>query len=353
MREIGHFIGGKHVAGTSGKFGDVFNPASGEVTAQGRHGRRLRGRQGRRRRQRRLAGLGQHPAAAPRPRHVQAEGTAGARPPGDVGHHHRGARQGPVGCRRRGAARAGGRRIRLRHPASAEGRIHRPGRHRHRRLVDPPAAGRRRRHHAVQLPDHGAAVDDPGGARLRQLLHPEAVGEGSVGLAETGGAAEGGRPAGRRVQRRAGRAGGGREHPRPSRHRRDQLRRLHRDRRDDLSRRHLARQARAGAGRGEEPPGGDAGRRHRRRGRCADGVGLRRGRRALHGGLRCGDGRVGRRRADGEAGAPGAGAEGGAGRRSGGRDGAAGDPRAPGEGARLRGPGRARRAPIWWSTAAG
>ena len=30
MREIGHFIGGKHVAGTSGKFGDVFNPAIGE-----------------------------------------------------------------------------------------------------------------------------------------------------------------------------------------------------------------------------------------------------------------------------------------------------------------------------------
>src|SRR6202041_1252676 len=34
MREIGHFIGGKHVAGTSGKFGDVFNPASGEGTGK-------------------------------------------------------------------------------------------------------------------------------------------------------------------------------------------------------------------------------------------------------------------------------------------------------------------------------
>src|SRR6185312_770426 len=33
MREIGHFIGGKHVAGSSGRFGDVFNPASGEVSA--------------------------------------------------------------------------------------------------------------------------------------------------------------------------------------------------------------------------------------------------------------------------------------------------------------------------------
>src|SRR4051794_544342 len=34
MREIGHFIGGKMVAGTSGTFGDVFNPASGEVTGK-------------------------------------------------------------------------------------------------------------------------------------------------------------------------------------------------------------------------------------------------------------------------------------------------------------------------------
>src|ERR1700728_263591 len=34
MREIGHFIGGKHVAGTSGKFGDVFTPASGELSAR-------------------------------------------------------------------------------------------------------------------------------------------------------------------------------------------------------------------------------------------------------------------------------------------------------------------------------
>lgn len=34
MREIGHFIGGKLVAGTSGAFGDVFNPASGEIAAR-------------------------------------------------------------------------------------------------------------------------------------------------------------------------------------------------------------------------------------------------------------------------------------------------------------------------------
>src|SRR4051794_23206176 len=33
MREIGHFIGGKQVAGTSGRSGDVFNPNTGEVQA--------------------------------------------------------------------------------------------------------------------------------------------------------------------------------------------------------------------------------------------------------------------------------------------------------------------------------
>src|SRR6202020_1936836 len=34
MREIGHFIGAKPTAGTSGKFGDVHNPAAGEVVAR-------------------------------------------------------------------------------------------------------------------------------------------------------------------------------------------------------------------------------------------------------------------------------------------------------------------------------
>src|ERR1700757_4980218 len=34
MREIGHFIGGKAVKGTSGRTGDVFNPNTGEVQAK-------------------------------------------------------------------------------------------------------------------------------------------------------------------------------------------------------------------------------------------------------------------------------------------------------------------------------
>jgi malonate-semialdehyde dehydrogenase (acetylating)/methylmalonate-semialdehyde dehydrogenase len=34
VKEIGHFIGGKHVTGTSGRFADVFNPKTGEVAAK-------------------------------------------------------------------------------------------------------------------------------------------------------------------------------------------------------------------------------------------------------------------------------------------------------------------------------
>src|SRR5215213_9205800 len=34
MREIGHFIGGKQISGTSGRSGDVFNPNTGEVQAK-------------------------------------------------------------------------------------------------------------------------------------------------------------------------------------------------------------------------------------------------------------------------------------------------------------------------------
>ena len=34
MKEIGHWINGKHVPGTSGRFADVFNPATGEVLGE-------------------------------------------------------------------------------------------------------------------------------------------------------------------------------------------------------------------------------------------------------------------------------------------------------------------------------
>jgi len=34
MNELTHYIGGQHVKGTSGRFGDVYNPATGEIQAK-------------------------------------------------------------------------------------------------------------------------------------------------------------------------------------------------------------------------------------------------------------------------------------------------------------------------------
>ena len=34
VKDIGHFIGGKHVKGTSGRFADIYNPNTGEVQAR-------------------------------------------------------------------------------------------------------------------------------------------------------------------------------------------------------------------------------------------------------------------------------------------------------------------------------
>ena len=60
-------------------------------------------------------------------------------------------------------------------PHPAQGRLLGPGLHRHRRVLLPRTARRRRRHHPVQLPRHGAAVDGPDGHRHRQRLHPQAL----------------------------------------------------------------------------------------------------------------------------------------------------------------------------------
>ena len=79
-----------------------------------------------------------------------------------------------------------------------------------RRLLDPPAARRRRGHLAVQLPGHGADVVLPHRDRLRQRRRPQAEREGPLGRAGRRRAVEGGRPARRRHERRQRRQGGGR-----------------------------------------------------------------------------------------------------------------------------------------------
>ena len=96
---------------------------------------------------------------------------------------------------RQRAARHRDGRVRLRHPQPAHGPA--PGEHRHqRRLRNEPASGRRlRRHHAVQLPGDGAAVDVPRRHHLRQHVRPEAVGKGAALRRAAGRTADRSRPA--------------------------------------------------------------------------------------------------------------------------------------------------------------
>ena len=174
MRTITHWIGGKPVAGSSDRTSPVWNPATGEQQAEValasvddvdsavRTAKAAFERWGQSSLSQRTkvlfnvprAGQRQHPAARR----------------GDL----RRARQGRLGRPRRGAARPRGDRVRLRHPDPAQGRLLRPGLDRRRRLLVPPAARGVRRHHAVQLPGHGADVDVPGGDRDRQHLRAQA-----------------------------------------------------------------------------------------------------------------------------------------------------------------------------------
>ena len=148
--------------------------------------------------------------------------------------------------------------------------------------------GRLRGDQPVQLPGHGADVDVPARHRLWEHLRPEALGAGALHLARAGAALRGGGTAAGSPQRRPGRRGGGRCAPRPSRRGRGVVRRLYRGGAARLRDGRPQWQARPGAGRSQEPCGGDAGRRPRWRRRRAGGRRLRLGRRALHGNLRGG-----------------------------------------------------------------
>ena len=114
--------------------------------------------------------------------------------------------------------------------------------------------------------------------------------KGAFGFGEDGRALQAGRAARWRVQRRPRRQGGGRRDPRASGHQRGVVRRLDADREIHLRDLRASRQARAGAGRREEPRRGAARCGHGIHRRRADRRGLRLGRRALHGDFRGGGG---------------------------------------------------------------
>ena len=230
MREIGHFVGGKEVKGGSGRTGDVFNPNTGEVQAKVALRQQIRGRAGHRQRRRRAAGLGRDQPAAPRPRDVQVPGAGAGRIRRPRAAAVLRARQDLRRRQGRHPARPRSGGVRLRHSAPDEGRIHRQRRPRHRPLFAAPAARRRRRHHAVQFPGDDPAVEVRAGDRLRQRLHPQAVGARSVRADADRRAVPQGRPARGHPQRRQRRQGGGRYAAHRSARPGDRLRRLVGDR---------------------------------------------------------------------------------------------------------------------------
>ena len=176
MRTIGHFIGGREVKGTSGKFADVFEPMTGEVQAKVA-----------------LASKAELRAAVENAKAAQPEWAATnpqrrvrvmmkflelvARDNDKLGRiAGAGTRQDVSRRQGRHSAWRGGRGVRDRHSSADEGRIHRRRRPRHRPLLDAPAARRRRRHHAVQFPGDDPDVEIRARDRLRQRLHPETFG---------------------------------------------------------------------------------------------------------------------------------------------------------------------------------
>jgi hypothetical protein len=181
-------------------------------------------------------------------------------------------------------ARRRSRRIRLRRAASDEGRIHRWRRPRHRHLFDAPAARRRRRHHAVQLPGDDPDVEvraaiacgnafilkpserDPGvPMRLAELMHEAGLPPGILNVVN--GDKEASTRSSTIPTSRRSASSARRRSPNTS------------------IRAARERKARAVLRRRQEPHDHHAGRRHGPGGRCADRRRLRLGRRALHGDL--------------------------------------------------------------------
>ena len=78
MRTIGHFIGGREVKGTSGRFADVFEPMTGDVQAQVALASKAEVRAAVENANGGAAGMGRHQSAAPRSRHDEVPGTGRA-----------------------------------------------------------------------------------------------------------------------------------------------------------------------------------------------------------------------------------------------------------------------------------
>ena len=198
-------------------------------------------------------GVGQGLARQAHRHHVQ-DASARPGPPGRDGQAHRGrARQELLRRDRRDPARPRDSRLRHRDQRRPQGRVLVHDLHRRGHPHPASARRRRRRHLPLQLPRHGAHVDASAGHRDGQRLHPQAGLADAVGSPADRRALQGGRPAGRRLQRRVRRPPTRDQHSRAPRHRRHLLRRLDAGRPHRPGRRHHPRQARPGARRREQP----------------------------------------------------------------------------------------------------
>ena len=111
--------------GTSRRHGPVYNPATGETARQVSLASADETRAAIRAAHDAFPAWAADRAAATRASHVPLQGAARRTCRRAREHHHERARQGAVGCARRSAARHGSRGVRLRHSASAQGRVFR------------------------------------------------------------------------------------------------------------------------------------------------------------------------------------------------------------------------------------
>ena len=171
--EVGHYIGGRVVSGSSGRYGDVYNPATGEVARQ--------------------VAL----ASADEVRHAIANAAEAfidwaEVPPArrvQVLYRYRelliqnmdelarllSSEHGKTVEDAKGSITRGlSGRVCLRDSAAAEGRVQRRRVQRRRFLEHAAAPGRGRRHYALQLSGDGAHVDVSGCDRMRQYFCTQA-----------------------------------------------------------------------------------------------------------------------------------------------------------------------------------
>ena len=178
--EIGHFIDGRTVAGSTGRWGDVALPATGEIQARVAFASPEEVDQAVDAAQRAFGEWSRVPVTHSRGHSVQGT-RAPARASRRAG-YVAGPRawQGVGRCAGRALAWLRGRRLRLRDSSPAQGRVLRAGGGGDRLVVRAPTVGCRGRDHTLQLPGDAAALDSADRHRVRQHLCPQAFREGSL-----------------------------------------------------------------------------------------------------------------------------------------------------------------------------